>query len=141
MTELLPTTLRSTPNHELEEEDEKPFHIGDHYLYKGFWYFNKFPVEWAKTHLPCTGPQNCDDCAMYGTVHEGTIFVGYCTECAVDKYLLQRGDGFSAVDSPKGAIPPLLCDVSPPPSPPCCGEEQQQSSILQCHFEGGYNDY
>jgi len=126
--------------------DEQPFHIGDHYLYQGFWYYNEFPVEWSKTHLPGTGPQNCDDCAQYGTVHEGTVFVGYCTSCAVDKYHLQRGLGFSADNQQNGDnIPPLLCNVSPPPEDGepigAAAAEDEVLSILNCHFEGGYNDY
>ena len=144
--------------------EAEPFYIGDHYLYDGFWYYTKFPVVWAKTHLPGTGPLECSSCVLHGTVHEGTVFLGYCANCALYEYHLNRGHGFvgggqeqslppSAYQTYlKGGrpsdVPPLLCDVSPPPSPDAAIENAPEddtglgeTSILQCHYEGGYNDY
>ena len=37
-------------------------------------------------------------------------------------------------------IPKLMCDVSPPDSDDD-GADGADVSILECHFEGGYNDF
>jgi hypothetical protein len=121
--------------------EEKPFHFGEHYLYNGFWYYRKFPVEWAVSHLPSTGPKECDNCAYYGTVHDGTIFVGYCLNCATNVYKSTRGPGLPSSSSSQlvDDIPRLLCEeVSDDDDD---DGQQQPISILECHYEGGYNDY
>jgi hypothetical protein len=139
---------------------DEPFYIGEHYLYDGFWYYHKFPVEWAKDHHGDSGPKLCANCAEYGTLHHGSVFVGYCIHCAQGVYEKMRGPGFVDYGRVEGggtlestcylhgvdldSISPLLWDVSPPPSDLDDGEEQQQQqqhSILEPHFEGGYNDY
>jgi hypothetical protein len=132
-------------------EEEEPFFIGEHYLYDGFWYYHKFPVEWAKNHRDDSGPKNCANCAGYGTLHNGSIFIGYCVNCATKVYDLKRGPGFDGVvvtETPSYLfgvdlqnIPPLLCDVSPPPEENEQQQQQRELSILDCHFEGGYNDF
>ena len=138
-----------------EPEEEEPFFLGDHYLYDGTWYYHKFPVDWAKTHLENTGPKNCMNCAEYGTLHQGTIFLGYCVNCARFAYKCTRGHGFvgEGEESEVGPaarstylqdvvledIPPLLCDITDD------GDDNRrddpENSVLECHFEGGYNDF
>jgi hypothetical protein len=132
-------------------EKEQPFYFGEHYLYKGFWYYCKFPVEWAQTHLPHTGPNECDNCAYHGSVHEGTIFVGYCLNCADRVYHFTRGPGMpteaaSSLDymgeTQLEDIPRLLCEEAEEDDD---GNKSNSSShgvsILECHYEGGYNDF
>lgn len=128
---------------------DEPYYIGEHYLYDGFWYYYKFPVEWAKDHHEDTGPNNCLNCAYYGTLHNGSVFIGYCMNC-VNVYEPKRGPGFRDVGKFLGtldeesylynvdvdSIPCLLHDVSPPSE-----EQGEDLSILDCHFEGGYNDF
>lgn len=123
--------------------EEKPFHFGEHYLYNGFWYYRKFPVEWAVSHLPSTGPKECDNCAYYGTVHEGTIFVGYCLNCAHHDYRLTRGSGLPSQSEIRlEDIPRLLCEEAASEAEDQDQDQDQEPvSILECHYEGGYNDY
>jgi hypothetical protein len=132
--------------------EEKPFYFGEHYLYNGFWYYCKFPVEWAMSHLPSTGPKECDNCAYYGTVHDGTIFVGYCLNCAKHDYLLTRGPGlptqsllpiqYLGNEIRPEDIPRLLCEeASEEAETQDQNQNQDHVSILECHYEGGYNDY
>lgn len=136
-----------------EPPKEEPFYIGEHYLYDGFWYYYKFPVAWAKDHRDHSGPKQCPNCAEYGTLHNGSVFIGYCVNCAQRVYENSRGPGFFDHCKYEGVagflqdvdlanIPPLLCDVSP--SETDDGDtagHHYEPSILEPHFEGGYNDY
>ena len=149
----------------MEPPEEEPFFFGDHYLYDEQWYFHKFPVEWAKTHIRHTGPKECMNCARNGTLHDRTVFVGYCTTCAEHAYRWTRGHGFDGdgqekhllrSDSPSAFasylrdvnvddIPPLLCTMVVEDEDR--DEDDRRKScyvepgILDCHLEGGYNDY
>jgi hypothetical protein len=55
-------------------------------------YHPKFPEEWAENHEDSTGPEQCLNCAMYGTINN--IFIGYCANCAHYTYNGIRGRGF-----------------------------------------------
>lgn len=55
-------------------------------------YHNNFPNQWRETHLPGTGPEDCSNCAYFGSVNG--LFIGYCANCAVYKYNGTRGRGF-----------------------------------------------
>ena len=76
-----------------------------YYLYNDNLYTGTFPQEWAKAHLPGTGPKDCRMCQYVG--HWNGVFVGYCVGCAskysedkdkslsiADKVPLSRGGGF-----------------------------------------------
>lgn len=67
--------------------------LGDrrhYYSYDGELYTGTFPYEWAKNHLPGTGPKECKVCAEFGTWNG--VFVLYCGKCAED-YNFNRGKG------------------------------------------------
>jgi hypothetical protein len=55
-------------------------------------YHPKFPEEWAENHEELTGPEQCLNCAEYGTINN--IFIGYCANCAHFIYNGIRGRGF-----------------------------------------------
>jgi len=55
-------------------------------------YHPSFPNEWVLNHAPGTGPEQCGNCAKYGS-YQGQ-FIGYCANCAMDPYQGQRGRGF-----------------------------------------------
>ena len=55
-------------------------------------YIASFPNEWRSSHLEGTGPENCNNCATYGTWCGK--FIGYCANCAVYDYEGERGRGF-----------------------------------------------
>lgn len=59
----------------------------------GVKYDKDFPVEWAKTHLPHTGPIDCNNCATYGS-YKG-VFIGYCCNCVEDYEHERGGLGFA----------------------------------------------
>ena len=61
------------------------------YSYDNELYDIRFPEDWAKTHLPETGPKECSNCAHFGTING--VFCGYCITCAED-YDFSRGPGF-----------------------------------------------
>ena len=62
------------------------------YNYKGELYTRTFPVEWAKSHLPKTGPSECNNCSYFGSWNG--VFIGYCANCAIYSYNGERGCGF-----------------------------------------------
>ena len=67
------------------------------YTYKGVVYAGPFPEEWAKDHMVNTGPNECGNCACYGSTYhggrlEGKMFLGYCANCAKN-YGGKRGRG------------------------------------------------
>jgi hypothetical protein len=55
-------------------------------------YHSKFPEEWAENHEDETGPEECLNCALYGTINN--IFIGYCANCAHYIYNGTRGRDF-----------------------------------------------
>jgi hypothetical protein len=60
------------------------------YAYNYQPYALTFPLSWAKTHLPSTGPSECLNCQYYGSWNG--VFVCYCANCAV-LYNGERGPG------------------------------------------------
>lgn len=85
-------------------EEKTPIYSGNMYEYDGAYYDKQFPLEWAKSHLPGTGPKECLNCNDYG-IWLG-VFVGYCANCAAD-YGFARTSGFLArgVPNPVESIP------------------------------------
>ncbi len=61
------------------------------YSYDNQLYHEKFPEEWATSHLPDTGPSKCDNCAFFGSF--GGQFFAYCGNCAEFEYNFERGPG------------------------------------------------
>jgi hypothetical protein len=61
------------------------------YSYNNQLYHKNFPEEWAMSHLPGTGPEDCGNCAFYGSC--GGHFFGYCSNCANYEYHFERGPG------------------------------------------------
>jgi hypothetical protein len=171
-------SLRSNNN---DEEDicptEEPFHYGNVYLYDYQWYHEKFPKEWAMSHLPETGPRQCNNCAEYGSVNG--VFIGYCANCAVYCYEGSRCRGFmgdgveldnehlSAFDTylegvDITSIQPIEYEINDSnennvfnqkniieynendyfnADPYEDVEPGRDLSVMDSHFEGGYNDF
>jgi len=63
-----------------------------YYFHDGVLYTERFPVEWALSHEPETGPVGCLNCACAGSWNG--IFIGYCANCAQYVYEGSRGSGF-----------------------------------------------
>jgi hypothetical protein len=63
-----------------------------YYSYDGQLYTRTFPTEWAESHLPGTGPEECSNCAWFGSWNG--VFIGYCANC-VYYYKGERGCGFA----------------------------------------------
>jgi hypothetical protein len=82
MTEL--TTCDSTSTH----YDK---HYKNYYVYNNVFYCLTFPKEWASSHLPNSGPSECELCQKVGFWNGA--FIGYCVKCA-DIYNFERGMGF-----------------------------------------------
>ena len=61
------------------------------YKYDAELYAPTFPLDWAKNHLPNTGPESCNRCKTFGFWNG--VFVGYCVDCA-EQYDGKRGNGF-----------------------------------------------
>jgi hypothetical protein len=117
-------------------------------------YHDSFPEEWAVNHEDGTGPEQCVNCAVYGCV--GDTFIGYCANCAIGVYKGSRGRGFmdaleeydatkEGLDYPsafetylKGVV--FITDEDMCEPADIMGEPYE-TSILNCHFEGGYNDF
>jgi len=110
-------------------------------------YHENFPQEWAENHDPNTGPYECANCAFYGCV--GDVFVGYCANCAMYVYKGSRGRGFvgdglentsdDAMQYPS-AFDTYLEGVEFEPNDPM-ELDNTETSVLNCHFEGGYADF
>jgi len=64
----------------------------DNYTIQGITYSKYFPYDWVTSHLDGTGPHECDNCLIYGSINE--IFIGYCMNCARSDYDCKRGHGF-----------------------------------------------
>lgn len=62
------------------------------YTLAGKKYADYFPRYFAEYHKPGTGPDQCQNCMVYG--HIDNIFVGYCIDCSF-KYKGYRGIGFT----------------------------------------------
>ena len=152
-------------------QDEEPFYYDGKYLYNGQWHHEKFPLEWAKSHIEETGPNECLNCSDYGSIH--CVFIGYCANCAVYIYEGSRGRGFmgdgkeytsefalgvpSAFDTYLEGI--NINDITPIPGSeqnniqydeddylnadpyPDNENNDMDVSIMNPHFEGGYNDW
>ena len=63
-----------------------------YYSYNEELYAGCFPKEWAQSHLPGTGPNECLNCAYFGSWNG--VFLGYCANCATYLYEGRRGRGF-----------------------------------------------
>jgi hypothetical protein len=144
---------------EQEYPQEEPFYYEDKYLYDNFWYCKTFPLEWAQSHLDGTGPNCCMNCADFGCVFG--VFIGYCANCAIHDYEGVRGRGFmgdgeeysgeDSLDYPSAFDTYLkdinVDDITPIPGSHDGDDSEHSSyaeldvSIMNPHFEGGYNDW
>jgi hypothetical protein len=120
------------------------------YLCDGVVYDKTFPEDWAKSHLPETGPLECENCMNYGMVEN--IFLGYCANCAQYCYLGARGTGyidagvldyekeedFHCIDIPDEDLYSQYYRED-------CDENalSAEGGVWLCnpHYEGGYNDF
>jgi hypothetical protein len=66
----------------------------NYYSYEEELYTATFPVAWAETHEPKTGPKECNNCRTYGSWNG--VFIGYCSDCAEYIYEGGRGCGFKS---------------------------------------------
>jgi hypothetical protein len=64
---------------------------GKYYSYDDELYTETFPREWARNHLPGTGPKECMNCRDFGSWNG--VFVSYCVNCATMDYQGLRGGG------------------------------------------------
>ena len=87
-------------NGEIDEDtwQYEPVDCDGYYRIEYYKYANSFPKEWALSHLPDTGPEQCENCYDYGTIDN--LFVGYCLNCAQYEYNGERGSGMGEVDCP-----------------------------------------
>ena len=101
-------------------------------------------------HEPGTGPEECLNCAYFGCIDD--VFIGYCANCAINIYEGSRGRGFievgieyhgdNAMQFPS-VFDTYLKDVmlyrveNEIPEP----YDNTDTSAMDCHFEGGYNDF
>ena len=129
-------------------------YFGNYYLYDGYCYHESFPEEWALSHRGDTGPKNCKDCFANGCVDN--VFIGYCVDCAIWKYHGWRGRGFksSGIEATVEDLVKLFpsckdtncymegVDIDKIKHPIVIDEPDGdiETSVLSCHFEGGYND-
>lgn len=102
-------------------------------------YHENFPQEWAVNHEPGTGPEECKNCAYFGCIED--VFIGYCANCAIYVYEGSRGPGFIDVgvefkDDNESIDHNEINDndsIEP--------YDNTETSVFDCHFEGGYNDF
>jgi hypothetical protein len=126
-------------------------------------YHPKFPNPWRESQYEGTGPEQCSGCATHGC-YKGE-FIGYCMNCAICVYEGSRGRGFVGNcvewDDPvacqyASAYETYLCDVE---FAQFADEIRMQNAeddsqdvmdtveyggsggIMECHYEGGYNDF
>jgi len=85
-------------NGEIDEDScqYEPVDCDGYYMIEQYKYDNNFPKEWALSHLPGTGPEQCGNCYDYGS--KDGLFVGYCANCAVYDYNCERGPGMGLDD-------------------------------------------
>jgi len=151
--------------------EEEPFHYEDKYLYDYQWYHEKFPEAWAKCHNDGTGPGQCGNCADYGSVngvfigycancavhdYNGTrgrgfidngvelsdndvleipsVFETYLEGVNVNNIL--PIPGLTEQNNNLARVPSFESDYEDPED-----EYDDPTSILNAHFEGGYNDW
>ena len=88
-------------NGEIDEDAWRyePVDCGDFYMIESYKYANSFPKEWAQSHLPGTGPEQCGNCYEWGS--KDGAFLGYCLNCAKYDYNGERGPG---LDTFNGAL-------------------------------------
>ena len=77
-----------------------------YYSFNDELYAPSFPEEWVTTHLPSTGPKDCDNCAFYGSWNG--VFTSYCTNCAIYEYNGTRGRGFISCGEENNETPNVL---------------------------------
>jgi len=119
------------------------------YRHNDVMYVDTFPEDWAKSHLPETGPVECLNCQTYGVI-EG-VFYGYCANCADYCYAGSRGkgyidkgvfDGENDTDACVDVAYDMSLDV---PDEDLYSEYYRDMddcvSICNPHYEGGYNDF
>ena len=115
------------------------------YRHNDVMYVDTFPEDWAKSHLPETGPVECMNCQTYGVIED--VFYGYCANCADYCYSGSRGKGY--ID--KGVFDACV-DVAYDMSLDVADEDLYSEyyreecddnvmSICNPHYEGGYNDF
>lgn len=64
----------------------------NYYSYKDKYYTIQFPLEWVINEKEKTGLNGCNVCYYHGRLNG--VFIGYCTDCAIDAYNYERGHGF-----------------------------------------------
>ena len=64
----------------------------NYYSYKDKYYTIQFPLEWVINKKEKTGLNGCNVCYYHGRLNG--VFIGYCTDCAIDIYNYERGHGF-----------------------------------------------
>lgn len=92
------------------DDDEDLYQVVecDNYYMIGYYKYDKsFPQEWALSHLPGTGPEECNNCAEYGAKDD--VFVGYCANCAIYDYNSERGEGMWPEDGCDNEEVDILC--------------------------------
>jgi len=147
----------------VEEEEEYIFYYDDKYLYNEKWYHISFPTDWAKSHEESTGPTMCENCDHFGSI-EG-IFLGYCANCANYIYNGERGRGFIDVGQESTdenvlcfdsifdtylkdvdinqilSIDDTIIHTNYNSDDEYVNDNDMGNSIIDCHFENGYNDF
>lgn len=73
-----------------------------YYSYDEELYCGTFPEDWAKNHLPGTGPKECLNCAFYGSWNG--VFLGYCANCSDYEYNGERGRGLLSMGEEDNSI-------------------------------------
>jgi len=119
------------------------------YRHNDVMYVDTFPEDWAKSHLPETGPVECLNCQTYGVIED--VFYGYCANCADYCYAGSRGKGYIDKGVFDGENDTDACvDVTYDMSLDVLDEDLYSEyyrdmddcvSICNPHYEGGYNDF
>ena len=65
---------------------------GKYYILNGIKYHISFPLSYALSHKRGTGPEDCGNCAHFGSISSNKVFLGYCSNCSVS-YDYERGIG------------------------------------------------
>jgi len=150
---------------------DEPFHYGERYLYDYQWYHERFPEEWAVCHEEGTGPGQCNNCANFGSVNgifigycancaayiyegsrgRGFIDVGVENNddsvlefpSAYDTYL--KDVDVLAILPIDNEIQTSTQDMNNIDDKDIYGDYPEDDSmdvgVMNCHFEGGYNDF
>jgi hypothetical protein len=124
--------------------DQSPYQSSiNTYRHNDVMYIDTFPEEWAKSHLPETGPVECMNCQTYGVIED--VFYGYCANCADYCYSGSRGKGYidnGVLDNACGDVAyDMSWDVSDEDLYSHYYREECDVSICNPHYEGGYNDF